>query len=436
MANSFWKSVTVLSAGQIISLLISILTIPLLARIYTKAAFGEFAIIVSSAGIIVGFIGLGLGSAIMAPKSDEESEDILVSLFTLQIFITSIMLIVLLSISGIYQMFTLTIPYWAGLIFMFFYILLTNLSSLMTVYMNKLNKNRVLMLNPILGAVSLVIIKIPFGLLGLDSIGLLLSTIFSGILVNINLLRVKNPFFRRFSIKKTINIFKTYKKYVIYQYPANLLNQLAVQFPNQYIGRQFGNESLADLDMSNRVVQQPLNLVTSPIQTVFFRVASKKVQDGEDISTFTYSFVRNAMIVGILPLFLLSMFGEQIFGFVLGAQWGEAGKIAAIMSLSYLFFFTNGCITYARVVMDKQKSNLITTFINILITVGLMVGAGLVFQSLISMIYAYSIASVIFNVMNIFITLKILNKNQYRFLAISFVYIVVISLILFFKYFL
>lgn len=326
MANSFWKSVTVLSAGQIISLLISILTIPLLARIYTKAAFGEFAIIVSSAGIIVGFIGLGLGSAIMAPKSDEESEDILVSLFTLQIFITSIMLIVLLSISGIYQMFTLTIPYWAGLIFMFFYILLTNLSSLMTVYMNKLNKNRVLMLNPILGAVSLVIIKIPFGLLGLDSIGLLLSTIFSGILVNINLLRVKNPFFRRFSIKKTINIFKTYKKYVIYQYPANLLNQLAVQFPNQYIGRQFGNESLADLDMSNRVVQQPLNLVTSPIQTVFFRVASKKVQDGEDISTFTYSFVRNAMIVGILPLFLLSMFGEQIFGFVLGAQWEKQEK--------------------------------------------------------------------------------------------------------------
>lgn len=433
--NSFWKSVTALSSGQIISLIINILTIPILSRIYPKEAFGEFAIIVSTAGIIIGFIGLGLGSAIMVPKTAEESEDILVSLFVVQVTITTVIAILLLITSEYYSFFDLSIPYFLGILFMYFYILLSNLSSLMAVYMNKLKQNRVLMLNPIIGAVSLVLIKIPFGLLNLDSIGLFVSTITATLLINIHLLRVKNPFKRKFSFKKAFQVFKTYKSFVIYQYPANLLNQLATQFPNQYINNKFGNSSLADLDMSNRVIQQPLNLIISPIQTVYFRVASEKVKNGEEIATFTYSLIKKALILGIIPVLLLTVLGEEIFGFILGEQWSIAGQIAAIMALNYLFFFTYGSITYARVIMNKQKSNLVSTIINIIITLVLIIGAFHFIGTNTSIIYAISIAGIIFNIMNIYITLKILNKNYLKFLIISFLYVTIVITIHLFKYY-
>lgn len=305
----------------------------------------------------------------------------------------------------------------------------------MSVYMNKLDRNRVLMWNPIIGAAFLVLIKIPFGLFGLDSIGIFISTIASSLLVNIHLLRIKNPFKRRFSFKKTISIFKTYKKYVLFQYPANLLDQFSVQFPKQYIGYQFGNASLADLDMSNKVVYQPLSLIVAPIQTVYFRVVSKKIQNGEEISSFTYSLVKKAMIIGIVPIILLTFFGEAIFGFVLGDQWRLAGQVSAILSLSYLFFFASGCITYARVAMGKQKANLIINVINIALTIGLLVGAYFLYGTLLSVICAYAIVSTIFNILNIFITLKILRKNHIRFLIVSLIYVAVTIIILLVKYF-
>lgn len=433
--NAFWKSVAALSTGQIVSLLVNILTIPILSRIYSKEAFGEFAIIVSTAGIIIGFIGLGLGSAIMVPKTNEESEDILVSLFTIQVMITSFLAVVFLVFNDYFSLFNLSIPYYLGILFLFFYILLSSLSSLMAVYMNKLKQNKVLMFNPIIGALSLVVIKIPFGLVGLDSVGLFISTIVASLLINVHLLRVRNPFKRRFSLKKTIHVFKTYRHFVLFQYPANLLNQLAVQFPNQYINSKFGTTGLADLDMSNRVIQQPLSLITSPIQTVYFRVASERYKNGEEIADFTYSFIKKALILGIIPVLLLSTLGEEIFGFVLGVQWKEAGKIAAVLSLSYLFYFTYGCITYARVIMNKQKSNLFSTSLNLVVTVFFILGSYHFFGTYISLIYAVSFSSVMFNVLNIFITLKLMNKHYLRFLFIALLYIFVIFIILIFKYF-
>lgn len=434
-SNSFWKSVTALSAGQIISLIINIATIPILSRIYPKDAFGEFAILVSTAGIIIGFVGLGLGSAIMVPRNNDESEDILVSLFIIQTIITTIIVLIFLLLSNHFRIFNISISYFVAIIFLYFYIILTNLSSLMAVYMNKLSQNKVLMFNPIIGAISLILIKIPFGLIGLDYIGLFISTISALLLINIHLLRVKNPFLRRFSFKNTISIFKAYRNFVIFQYPANLLNQLTVQFPNQFIANTFGNTKLADLDMSNRVIQQPLNLIISPIQIVYFRVASEKVKKGEDISKFTYSFIKKALIIGLIPVLLLTLKGEEIFSFVLGVQWSQAGHIASILSLSYLFFFTYGCITYTRVILNKQKSNLISTLINIFVTLILIFTAYRIFGTYISVIYAYSISSVIFNISNIFITLKILRKNHLKFLIISIIYLIIFILLLYIKNF-
>lgn len=433
--NSFIKSVAALSTGQIISLSINILSTPLLSRIYPKESFGEFAIVVSSAIIIIGIIGLGLGSAIMVPKTNEESEDIIVTVYTIQFFLATILMVILLLISPYYQVFNLSIPYYIGIILMYIYILSTTLSNLMMVYINKLKKNKALLVNSLIGVISLLLFKIPFGLLKLDFIGLFSATILSSVIVNVHMLRITNPFKRRFTLNKTIQIFKTYKSFVLYQYPSNLINQFTSQFPKQYIGNNYGSINLADLDMSNKVIQQPLSLIASPTQTIYFRTASEKFKNGEDIADFTYCIVKIAMILGSLPILLLVLFGEPIFGFVLGKQWTDSGKIASIMALSYLFTFIYGCITYARVIMNKQKSNLISTILNFIITVCLLIIANLIFGTFISIIYAYAVASIIFNVMNIFITLKILNKNYIKFISFTSVYILIVGTIILIKYF-
>ena len=183
------------------------------------------------------------------------------------------------------------------------------------------------------------------------------------------MLIAQNPFKNKFSFSKTISIFKKYRKFLIYQYPSNLLNQFGSQFPKQYISASFGNIELADLDMSDKIVNQPLGLIASPIQAVYFRTISEKYKRGEDIGEFTYKLVIASLILGIIPVLLLLFMGDSIFAFVLGSEWSFAGRIAGILSVSYTFNFIYSCITYARVVINQQKSNLVTTIINIILTV-------------------------------------------------------------------
>ena len=91
----------------------------------------------------------------MVPADDKESEDIIVSLFGVQFIIVTILFVILLSISPFYQIFNINIPYLVAIFLMYVYILLNSLSTLLIVYLNKKKMNSVLLLNPLIGAISL-----------------------------------------------------------------------------------------------------------------------------------------------------------------------------------------------------------------------------------------------------------------------------------------
>lgn len=420
--STFWKSVATLSAGQIIALFINIFTIPVISRIYSKEAFGEFAIVISTATIIIAFIGFGLGSAIMVPQSDEESEKILVTSFWIQISLTILLTLGMIILMPFYKIISSQIPYLVVIMIMFVYIVLTVLSSLMNVYVNRLKMDKVLFINPLIGALIALCLKIPLGLMGFDSVGLYTATIASLILVNIHMVRNASPFKRKPNLSDVFCVIKKYKDFVLYQYPSNLMGAFTSQMPNQFLGRNFGIIALGDYSMNNSVFGGPSALLAGPIQKIYFRTVSQRYRDEEDIADFTYSLITKLMLVGALPIIATMAFGEEIFAFVLGAKWASAGSLASMLALQYLFSFLYNCITYCRVAINKQRINLYTSLFQFVVIISSLIVGISIFKTLLGTITCFAIANLVYQIINISITFFCLKKHTIKFILMSIFY--------------
>jgi O-antigen/teichoic acid export membrane protein len=186
--------------------------------------------------------------------------------------------------------------------------------------------------------------------------------------------------------------------------------------------------------MSNKIVQQPINIVSNPIQTIYFRTSSDYYNNGGNLALFTIKLIGVLFLIGFIPTLLLTLYGEFIFIFILGDQWMQAGQVSSIMATSFFFSFIYATITYGRVVMGRQKSNLASTIFYLIILIFLLFLFNFNNNLFIQTIFAVSIASLLFNVSNIYITLKYMNNYHNEFLIFSILFIVINAFILVLKY--
>ena len=103
MKSDFLKSISVLFSGNLIANAISFASVPIISRIYNQESFGEYAVLTSLATILTGIASLGLNSAIMAPKNDDESKEILTTTCITEVLIISALFIIGLFINYIYD---------------------------------------------------------------------------------------------------------------------------------------------------------------------------------------------------------------------------------------------------------------------------------------------------------------------------------------------
>lgn len=421
--NSFYKSVMVLASGQILSQVISVLTVPLCSRLYTQEAYGEFGIITSTAAIIINIITLGLNSAIMVPENDEESNKIFLTSFYIQLILATFILFTMIGFSPIYRFFSVGIPYGVACFIMYIYVLLTGLTGIMSMHINRKKMNKVLFFNPIINSLTTLLITIPFGFYGLGFLGFLIAAIVAASVANIQMLFHSNPFRTKIPFKEIVTICKKYREFIFFQYPSNIASALALQMPNQLFANFFGNSALGAYSMCQKLLGYPISLIGTPINTVYFRTASEYYRQGKDVADFTFQLVSRIIAIAFIPLIIVMSYGNVIFGFILGSNWSEAGNIAGILGVQYVFLFCTTCTSYCRVVIGKQKVNFVMSIIQLaFIIVPIFVGFYMT-HTFIGTLLFFAIGNTLFQILSLSVDFYCLKKNYFKFILFSLVYV-------------
>ncbi len=399
-SSGFLKSVLTLSSGVVVGQAINFLGMPFVGRLYSPAAMGDYTIITTNATVISSMACLGLMTAFMLPEKDSEARGLSRLATYSTAAISAIAIFALWLLADFYKIFQpQEIPYGVSLVVLWLYVFFSTVSNICYAYVNRRKLYKVMFWNPIIAAGVNVVCGIVFGILGWGFVGYTAAHILSFVVNIIHLVWHANPYERvREPEFRCIPLLKSYKRFPIYQMPANLVTNLGNQIPVQTMEALYSSTALGMYSMALKILSLPITLLATPINRVYFQEASQRYNKGEDIGEFSFKLLETNIKIAIIPIMLLMIFGEWIFAIFLGEQWREAGTYAAFLGIYELMLFCANCLSGYFVIIKKSSWNLVYSLATLLLNILLLVAckwfftiSALGFLALLSIIMTVSI---------------------------------------------
>jgi O-antigen/teichoic acid export membrane protein len=128
-----------------------------------------------------------------------------------------------------------------------------------------------------------------------------------------------------------------FKKFPLIEMWGALLNNATLYLPVLLLSTFFTKSIVGYFDLSNRLLNLPMNLIGLAIGQVFYQRASLVRSAGEELTTVVENVYRRLVNIGLFPVILLTLMGQDLAVLFLGQQWGEAGVYIQILS-PWLFF--------------------------------------------------------------------------------------------------
>jgi O-antigen/teichoic acid export membrane protein len=186
--------------------------------------------------------------------------------------------------------------------------------------------------------------------------------LFIGLLVSqiIPTIRMSYYFFKQdefdfhFESRRLIAASKQFRNFPRFSLPADFINNLSNQIPVLMLGHLGGSHVVGWYNLSVRMLGLPSTLIATAVSDVFRQRATNDFHTFGSCRSIFLKVFKTLVLVSIVPFAILLLFGPSIFSFVFGEQWREAGKIAQVIGVLYVFKFVVSPLTYVTYIAGKQ----------------------------------------------------------------------------------
>lgn len=316
---------------------IYLLTGPLIGRIYTPSEFGLYGLFYAFAVAVVGLVFLNYDFAIPAASTDRDAwrltrGSVAITL-VLSPFAGLVMGAMMLSDVAGFGALTPSAPLLlTGLLLAQSCVQLMQSWNIRRQQTLEIGKASVT-LNAVRGAV-----QVGLGAILPNWIALVLGEILGRIANGIHLfrysrLKIRRGLFRRITHRDNYNVLRRYREFPLVLLPSQTIDGIVALIQSAGIAFLFGPAGLGLFFMMRRSLDMPVAFVFRSLSDLFYaRLAQDARERPEQVRPF---FVRSVVIIAIagsiagVPLMMIS---PQLFAFVFGEQWREAGTLAAIMA--------------------------------------------------------------------------------------------------------
>jgi len=414
LTDPFWKNVATLFSGSALAQALPILVLPIITRIYTKEALG-FYFVYAAIGMLTQIVAsLQYQLAIVLPKEKKDAQKLLSINFILVVFISALIAITIWLLFDFIASFIQQKDLLLWLYAIPFSTLFLGWFNAISYYFNREKKYKIISVGKVTKSVVLSIFHIVFGIIGFLKSGLILGLIlgqFASMLTLFVFLFKKTDFKPNFNFSELKAILFKYKDIPLFNTLISFLNTLSNQLPLFLLSRFFGTSAAADYGIANRILNTPLNLVSSSVGQVFFQESSNINNKKGDLHKLVKSIYKRLFKIGIIPLIIAAIFTPFIFKSLFGEQYiSSALMVQIIIPWVFLGFLTQP-VSSLFTVLKKQK---FMSLINIVVLgfrfIALYLGFYLYNNMLISVLF-YAIVGVLFNIFQLYYFLRISKEN-------------------------
>lgn len=306
---------------------------PLVTRLYTADAFGRFALFSAVVPLLYPLATLNYAEALPLPAEESRAVDLLALCLMLLVGSSLALAFLSLLMSPILVAW-LHIRAWEIMLLplAIFAVALQGTLSWWLVRAGAFSQVARVRFTTTIGTVAL---QISFGQLYAGSTSLILSLV-GGYLLGSALMvrkcrRVLSDGFARISLSGIRCVAAEYRAFAMVSAPSRLITAVGPQLPTALLPLLYGLSVTGQYALAQRVLYQPTVLVCHTVNQVFCGNAAKLLSKEPAYLWTLFRRVNLYLLAIMAPCFVLTWFGVEIFAFLFGTAWGQAGAFAGIM---------------------------------------------------------------------------------------------------------
>ncbi len=375
--SQFARGVGVLAGGTAGAQLLTVLAAPLLTRLYSPEDFGLLAVYASLLALVSVVASLRYELAIPLPEDDGEAANI-AALSLLLIAGTTVVWVLATIFFGKQLAQALGVPALAAYLWLLpVGVLLGGLYTVFNYWSIRTKR-----FSTIAGTKlrqSLVTTAIQLAAFKLGGVAMLLGQVAGQSVGTLGLAQpaLRLPAFREISWQGMRRAASRYRRFPIFSTWEGLSNTAGLQLPPLMFAALFSPVAAGLYTLANRVLRLPMALIGQAIGQVFFANAAEAHRTGR-LGPLVAGLHAKLAHIGIPPVLLLMLLGPELFAFVFGADWQQAGEFARWMAPWLYLVFVSSPLSTLFAVVEKQKQGLVFQLILLLSrVVAILIGASL-----------------------------------------------------------
>ena len=394
--SGFLKLFSGLAVVQLLNLGFSLI----LPRYYSPVDYAFFGVFTAIIFILIEIVTLKLDVTIFFQKNDEEALEIVHAIFFICFCFTLIVLVLSVCLSLFYD---------SKYILLSLSLLLYGMVLPLSAWFNRqkdyrrLNTYRIIqaLMIPVLSLLFIIVFKWHFGLvLGfiLGQMAGLLYLLFSFHHFSFDLIRYN-------LVSKYLHKYKHFPKYGVV---SSLIGSISRNSIVLFVKYFFGSTNAGYYTMSSRILNAPTGMYQSALSQVFLQQASHL--ENAALKVYIKKVIWFGFFLGILPVVLLLFLGQEIFGFLFGAEWLMAGKMSQYI---VLWFFSITLVAPVGLMLDiKQKLRFEAGWNSLLLILRMTaIFAGVLLNDLFLMLLILCVVGVAMNLYLLYYVLKLINDK-------------------------
>ncbi len=359
--KKYYEDIAVMMKGNILAQVITVISLPIITRIFSPLEYGKFAYTLQLIGLLSIILAVRL-ETVLAMLTEEEKSKKVASIIPIVTILSSFivyMIIQILSLNNIKaeNLKILERLEKDNLIIVLIISMIIVTSNGVQNYLQKKQDYKKSIKSEIMQKGSFAFGAICLGYLVEPKEKILIYALLISYFIKLIML-YKSSSIKYFDImelklKENIEILKSIIKPALSTAISHGLLIITTFAPIYFIEKKYGAESLGQFTLAWGTVFLPSIFISNSIGQVYFERANYIHQKKDNISRLFEETIIKLMLTGIIPMAIVVIYGELIYTIIFGENWTESGKIASILSIAAYLCAISSAVDRTCLVVGK-----------------------------------------------------------------------------------
>jgi O-antigen/teichoic acid export membrane protein len=393
-ASPFVASTFTLMRGNIIAQVITLASMPIVARLFPPAAFGLFAVYVSISGIVIAASHLRFNVVVLLPREEAEGNAV-VLLGIIIVLVISLLCLTAVIVWGDYLCRLVGLQEASYVLYLIpARVLLGGVYEMLSPWSLRAKAFDTLAVSKTSKAIANRFVTLGAGFGGLAGPMGLISGKLTGELVSIGTLvagrglRSVRSLLSFSNTRKMASLGIRYKAFPKYAASA-LLQRASVLIPAVLLGVFFAPAAVGYFAFSRRILGEPMVLVGDAIAGSYSEKVTRMRREGQKVSEFSSLLFNYLNALILMPMFLLAVVAAEVVTVLFGSTWLPVAKYIQVLTPMFITMFMFRPIVVLFDLLEEQKERLLFNLILIASVAIALIAGGLIGRPLLT-VFIYS----------------------------------------------